>query len=970
MSGFQKSLEAFGDNASNSSSAGASSRGTPSPRGELPAKSVSSACQGGASSSRAHSSSFREERVREERSRCSMRRPDRSSGDRGQSPPRKRRRSHSPSVISLSGSENVSLHPSDLLSNEADGGNEMRATNLSASVTLGADASRSGSRTSRDRSPQPGPLSQTQADAAPRERRTGERRDAHAFPAAPGEEEDERAGSTEPPVLEKDAPFRQILKSIRDYHGFPTPPETTPHPDRSAMARHLGLPLDHASALHLPASQLTKALIDDVNAHVRKFGEGQTQGAFLPIPGRKSRRFYRTSEPFFPAPYQIPPGVAPLVQESSADVKRRPTTFSPSLSSSQEVLLSSACETASWIDLALPTCSNFGSRLPADSKPEFKRMMLSVGRAVEFLASQVVIALGNHVLAKQDSLLRDPQSMVPVKALSRLRHAPLLSSSAAIFPTPLLDEALSKSRASANDALVKKSLHPPRIPKKVSSGQGRSRPRASSVDRGGESQSPHALKEAPNISTLPTLVIEGRRAAEVDKQKATGPTTTEDLAARVAESGIPEARRESAAGVQVGGCLSMHWRRWQAVGADSWTVSVLQDGYRLPFESPPLLTRTPILFPAYRPGSPQSLALRQEIEKMPKGALEIVPDPGPGFYSRLFLVEKATGGWRPVIDLSTLNTFIRQTPFKMETVASVLNPVQRSPRLPELEGCVLPGARPSKFQEVSALCVTGDSVPVQGSLLRTVHCPPSLHKSVCGSVSVGAHSRNSASPLLGRLAGSGLLGDQGPSARPRPALVVSRSGDRGQRGEVGYRALTLCELSRDDDRHSGGQGFSLESESGEIPSPGGQLCKDELPPCSTVGGAPRTSLVAREASSPRSTSVAPHAVTTEDDLVSRRRSSRSPSRADSGDSRGPVLVDRGVLSSPGCSVRDSPSGPSYVHGRLLCGLGRSLARPKGVREVVRRGKDVAHQSSRDEGSLARTAIFSEDSHRPSSDGNV
>ena len=284
----------------------------------------------------------------------------------------------------------------------------MRATNLPASVTPGADASRSGSRTSRDRSPQPGPSSQTQADAAPRERRAGERRDARAFPAAPGEEEDERAGSTEPPVLEKDAPFRQVLKSIRDYHGFPTPPETTPHLDCSAMARHLGLPLDHAPALHLPASQLTKALIDDVNAHVRKFGEDQTQGDFLPIPGRSSRRFYRTSEPLFPAPYQIPPGVAPLVQESSTDVKRCPTTFSPSLSSSQEVLLSSACETASWIDLALPACSNFGSRLPADSKPEFERMMLSVGRAVEFLASQVMTALGNHVLAKRDSLLRDP----------------------------------------------------------------------------------------------------------------------------------------------------------------------------------------------------------------------------------------------------------------------------------------------------------------------------------------------------------------------------------------------------------------------------------------------------------------------------------------------------------------------------------------------------------------------------------
>ena len=200
-------------------------------------------------------------------------------------------------------------------------------------------------------------------------------------------------------------------------------------------------------------------------------------------------------------------------------------------------------------------------------------------------------------------------------------------------------------------------------------------------------------------------------------------------------------------------------------------------------------------------------------------------------------------------------------------------PRERSPRLPGLEGRVLSSARPSKFQEVSALCVTGDSVPVQGSLLWTVHCPPSLHESVRSCVSVGALSRDSASPLLGRLAGSGLLGDQSPSARPRPALVVSRSGDRGQQGEVGSHALTFCELSRDDDRHSGGQGFSLESESGEVPSPGGQLCNDELPPCSAVGGAPRTSLIAREASSPRSSSVALHAVATEDVLVSRGRSS-------------------------------------------------------------------------------------------------
>ena len=103
-------------------------------------------------------------------------------------------------------------------------------------------------------------------------------------------------------------------------------------------------------------------------------------------------------------------------------------------------------------------------------------------------------------------------------------------------------------------------------------------------------------------------------------------------------------------------------------------MTVLQDGYCVPFRnSPPPLSWTPVSFPTYRVGSPRAQALRQEIEGMlAKGALEIARDPGTGFYSRLFLVEKASGGWRPMIDLSHLNEFVQLTRFKMETVASVL----------------------------------------------------------------------------------------------------------------------------------------------------------------------------------------------------------------------------------------------------------------------------------------------------------
>ena len=44
----------------------------------------------------------------------------------------------------------------------------------------------------------------------------------------------------------------------------------------------------------------------------------------------------------------------------------------------------------------------------------------------------------------------------------------------------------------------------------------------------------------------------------------------------------------------------------------------------------------------------------------------------PGFYNRLFVTLKVTGGWWLVIDLSRLNRFVRLSPFHMETAQSVL----------------------------------------------------------------------------------------------------------------------------------------------------------------------------------------------------------------------------------------------------------------------------------------------------------
>ena len=200
-------------------------------------------------------------------------------------------------------------------------------------------------------------------------------------------------------------------------------------------------------------------------------------------------------------------------------------------------------------------------------------------------------------------------------------------------------------------------------------------------------------------------------------------------------------------------------------------VTVLRDGYRVPFkDSPPPLARTPVSFPTYRAGSPRAQALRQEVEAMlAKGALEIARDPGPGFYSRLFLVEKATGGWRPVIDLSHLNDFVQLTPFKMETVASVLLSVREGDFLASLD------LKDAYFQipihgssrKLLRFMSEGTVYQFQSPVLRSVDCSPGLYQSLRGGVGLGSRSRYPTAPL------PGTIGWSSPPRRRRPR---SRSG--------------------------------------------------------------------------------------------------------------------------------------------------------------------------------------------------
>ena len=290
-------------------------------------------------------------------------------------------------------------------------------------------------------------------------------------PGPSGVAEDDRSTTFESVDFARDDSFRAVLGLIREFHDMAEPATVPGARCKTSLASAYGLAADSYPSFSLPLSPLLSTLLMDINSDLSKFMEDQTVHGFLPVPGRRQRRYYGTSTSSFPGPYTVPPGLTSITMEKASEVRKRSVSLSASQVSSLETLLSGMCEVSSWLDWWLSTCGGFRDLLPLESRADFERLMMSGSRSLEFLASQGCTALGNLVLSRRDALLADVRGTVPVEEVARLRYSPL-PLSAAIFPHTLLDSALLKMRAAASDALVQRTLHPPRIPRKpVVSGQ-------------------------------------------------------------------------------------------------------------------------------------------------------------------------------------------------------------------------------------------------------------------------------------------------------------------------------------------------------------------------------------------------------------------------------------------------------------------------------------------------------------------
>ena len=136
--------------------------------------------------------------------------------------------------------------------------------------------------------------------------------------------------------------------------------------------------------------------------------------------------------------------------------------------------------------------------------------------------------------------------------------------------------------------------------------------------------------------------------------------------------------KHAASNLPVGARLQTFWQTWLDLGAGPKIVQILREGYTLPFRTRPNLTRSPTVISRYVNSHRNSYLLEALHQLMDKNAVERVHNQTSlGFFNRLFLVPKPNNKWRPILDLSKLNLFLKVEKFKMETPETIRTSLQQ-----------------------------------------------------------------------------------------------------------------------------------------------------------------------------------------------------------------------------------------------------------------------------------------------------
>ena len=400
----------------------------------------------------------------------------------------------------------------------------------------------------------------------------------------------------------------------------------------------------------------------------------------------------------------------------------------------------------------------------------------------------------------------------------------------------------------------------------------------------------------------------------------------------------------------VGGRLQLFWQVWLSLGSNPRVVSILKEGYQLPFKERPPLARYPVIVSGS--SAPlrnkklnealQSLGQKQAIEK-------VSVQSSLGFYNRLFLVPKPNKKWRPILDLSQLNLYLAPATFKMETPETIR--LFGVGHFAGFQRRLFSHPHKPQVAKISQVPLKRSDLSVHSTSLWPVNGSVGVHKGGQRGKTHGSIEGYSDPPIPRRLVTESPVPGNLPTsyADPFGPLPLSRLGS--QHGQVRAGSPTNLQLRRLSFRPISGvsqtnSGQVEESISETQPSPGTGMLHSQA-----VHVFNRPSDSNRKTSSIGATAYEAHSMAPEKALACPGISGKGHSNSFISPCSSKVVVGpgQGALRS---TLTPSSTRPSTVYRRLKRRLGRSLRQLHGKRSLVRVRKRLAHKSVGAQGSPA------------------
>ena len=219
--------------------------------------------------------------------------------------------------------------------------------------------------------------------------------------------------------------------------------------------------------------------------------------------------------------------------------------------------------------------------------------------------------------------------------------------------------------------------------------------------------------------------------------------------------------------------------------------------------------RSPTVISNYHNPTKQSFLLEALYQLINKNAVEPVEKQNSlGFYNRLFLVPKPNNRWRPILDLSTLNSFLNTGTFQDGNPRDNKNlpPSRGVGHIHRFQRRILPHTNAQSVQEVHALSPPGSVLPVQSPSLWPVHSSHGVHSGGQRGQTRGFSEGYKDPPVPRRLAGESLYPPHLSPAYSNPSHTLSGIRVAGEQGKVRAGSQTGLQLRRLPVRPERGQG--------------------------------------------------------------------------------------------------------------------------------------------------------------------